>query len=46
MSKDLEIIKDKCDRENFEKIVKIENNYLFRFIAKFVKLFNPKSIFV
>ena len=46
MSKDLEIIKEKCDRENFEKIVRIKNNYLFKFIAKFVKLLNPKSIFV
>ena len=45
MSKDLEIIKKKCERENFEKIVKIKNNYLFKFIAKFVKLLNPKSIF-
>lgn len=46
MSKDSEIIKDKCDRENFDKIVKIENNYLFKFIAKFIKLLNPKSIFI
>lgn len=46
MSKDLEIIKEKCDRENFEKIVKIENNYLFKFIVKFIKLLNPKTIFI
>lgn len=46
MSKDLEIIKEKCERENFEKIVKIENNYLFKFIAKFIKLLNPKTIFI
>ena len=46
MSKDLEIIKEKCDRENFKKVIKIKNNYIFNFIAKFVKILNPESIFV
>jgi len=42
----IKIIRSKCDRENLEKIIKLENNYIFNFIAKFVKLLNPKSIFI
>lgn len=46
MNKNLEVVKAKCSQVNFEKVVKLENNYLFNFIAKFVKLLNPKSIFI
>ncbi len=46
MNEDLEMIGEKYGSENYEKIIKLENNYLFKFIAKFVRLLNPKSIFV
>ncbi|MBA7508361.1 Phosphoenolpyruvate carboxykinase [GTP] [subsurface metagenome] len=46
MDKDLGVVKAKCSQVNFEKVVKLENNYLYNFIAKFIKLLNPKSIFI
>ncbi|GAH02795.1 unnamed protein product, partial [marine sediment metagenome] len=46
MNKDMGVVKAKCSQVNFEKVVKLENNYLYNFIAKFVKLLNPKSIFI
>jgi phosphoenolpyruvate carboxykinase (GTP) len=46
MNKDLEVVKVKCSIVNFEKVVKLENNYIYNLITKFVKLLNPKSIFI
>lgn len=46
MSKELKIIKEKCSKENFGKIVRLKNSYLFEFVEKFVKILNPKSIFI
>lgn len=41
-----EIIKAKCNGKNFKKIQAINNKYLNDFIAKFVELFKPESLFV
>ena len=44
--KSLEIIKAKCDEKNFGKLNDINNKYLYKFIAEFVELFKPDSIFI
>jgi len=40
------IIKAKCDEKNFKKLEAINNKHLNDFIAKFVNLFEPDSIFI
>ncbi len=42
----MDTIKAKCDEKNFKKLKAINNNHLYDFIAKFVDLFEPDSIFV
>ena len=42
----IDTIKAKCDEKNFKKLEAIDNKYLYDFIAKFVDLFEPESIFV
>jgi len=42
----MDIIGAKCDEKNFKKLEAINNKYLNDFIAKFVNLFEPESIFV
>jgi len=42
----MSIIKEKCDEKNFEKLEAINNKHLNDFIAKFVKLLEPDSVFV
>ncbi|MES0341514.1 MAG: phosphoenolpyruvate carboxykinase (GTP) [Candidatus Humimicrobiaceae bacterium] len=42
----MDTIKAKCDEKNFKKLEAIDNKYLYDFIAKFVDLFEPESIFV
>lgn len=44
--KALDFLKTRIDQNNFEKIKVLENNYLFDFIAEYIKLCNPKSVFV
>lgn len=46
MEDNIKIIRSKCDRENLEKIIKIENKYIHNLIEKFARILNPKSIFV
>ncbi len=46
MSKSLEILKKKCGTENYEKLAAIDNTKLHDFVAKYVTLFNPGSVFV
>src|SRR3989304_6363766 len=46
MNENLKIIKEKCDSRNYKKIVKLENNYIFKFAARFIRLLNRRSIFV
>ena len=40
------IIEAKCDEKNLEKLKQIKNTHLTEFIAKFVDLMGPDSIFV
>lgn len=42
----LKLIKEKCDRENYNKLIKIENSHLHEFIANFIKHFNPETVFI
>ena len=46
MKSSIEIIKDKFNEKNFDKIKNINNQYLDDFIVKYAELLNPKSIFV
>ena len=40
------IIEEKCDEKNFNKLKQIKNKHLIDFIAKYVELFDPGSIFI
>jgi len=42
----LDLIKEKCNGENFDKLSKLDNDKLFEFISKYVQLCDPESIFV
>lgn len=44
--KHLKSIKNKCDKRNYDKLTALNNPKLYEFIAKYVQLCNPKSIFV
>ena len=46
MSEYLKIIQERCDNKNYNKLIKIKNKYLFEFVANFIELFNPGTIFV
>jgi len=47
MGKDaLAVLRGRLDKDNFEKLSAIQNNRLFEFVADFVELCNPKSVFV
>jgi len=41
-----DILKERLDEDNYNKLVRIKNPYLHRFIAKYVQLCNPDKIFV
>ena len=42
----MSIVRAKCDEKNIKKLEAINNKHLIDFIAKFIKLFEPDSIFV
>ncbi len=42
----LNFLKEKLDQENFQKLKTLENSYLFNFVADFIELCNPESVFV
>ncbi|MBC7334444.1 MAG: phosphoenolpyruvate carboxykinase (GTP), partial [Actinobacteria bacterium] len=42
----VDILKRKCDENSYAKLLKIKNLYLWEFLARFVELLNPESIFV
>ncbi len=46
MAESISIIKERCSTENFNKISKIKNNHLHDFIAKFIGLLDPESVFI
>jgi phosphoenolpyruvate carboxykinase (GTP) len=46
MAEESEILRDKCGRENYNKLLEIKNSYLMEFISKFVNILNPESVFV
>lgn len=46
MAESIEIIKEKCSSENFNKITQIKNKHIHDFIAKFIGLLDPESVFI
>ena len=44
--KTLDILRTKLSEENFQKLVRLNNPALYQFIAKYVELCNPDSVFV
>jgi len=46
MGKDLEIIRENCSQGDYYKIADIKNSHINKFIAKFIKILTPGSIFV
>ena len=46
MAESIEIIKEKCTDENFKKIIQIKNKHLHDFIAKFISILDPESVFI
>ena len=46
MGKDLEIIRKNCSQEDYYKIADIKNSHINKFIARFIKILTPRSIFV
>lgn len=42
----VELLKRKCDEENYKKLMELNNPKLHNFIAKYVELCNPVSMFV
>jgi phosphoenolpyruvate carboxykinase (GTP) len=41
-----EILSERLDRENYEKLSALKNTYLHDFIAKYIELCNPAHIFI
>lgn len=46
MVESIEIIKEKCSTQNFNKISRIKNKHLHDFIAKFIGILDPESVFI
>ena len=46
INKDLEIIRKNCSKKDYYKITELKNDYINKFIARFIKLLTPKSVFV
>lgn len=46
MTKYAELLKTKCGPENYQKLLALNNDSLIEFIAKYVQLCNPASVFV
>ena len=44
--KQIKLLKIKCDQENYEKLTALNNSRLLNFIAKYVELCNPNTVFV
>lgn len=42
----LDFLKNNIDQKNFDKLAALENNHLFEFIAEFIELCQPSSVFV
>ncbi|MCK4405736.1 MAG: phosphoenolpyruvate carboxykinase, partial [Hadesarchaea archaeon] len=40
------VLKERLDKKNYEKLSAIDNPALHRFIAKYVELCNPDEVFV
>lgn len=44
--KNIELLKAKCSKESYEKLIGLNNPKLHNFIAKYTKLCNPDSVFI
>jgi len=45
-NKYLELLKQKCTDESYEKLIQLNNEHLHKFVAEYAKLCNPDSIYV
>ena len=45
-AEDINILKSKCSKDNLNKLLELNNQDLLDFVAKYIKLCNPKSVFV
>ncbi len=46
MKKTLNILRNRLSREDYQKLMRIKNPKLYEFIAKYLELCNPSSVFV
>jgi phosphoenolpyruvate carboxykinase (GTP) len=46
MGEYLKKIRERCNDKNYNKLIQIKNNYLYKFIAEFIELLNPASVFI
>ncbi|MDY6863684.1 MAG: phosphoenolpyruvate carboxykinase (GTP) [Thermodesulfobacteriota bacterium] len=44
--KAIEILKDRLDKKNYEKLMGIDNQKVYKFIAEYIELCNPLKIFI
>ncbi|MCD6572408.1 MAG: hypothetical protein J7K62_03970 [Thermoplasmata archaeon] len=42
----MKVLKERIDEENYNKLIRIKNSYLHKFIARYIELCNPTKIFV
>ena len=42
----VEILQDRLSKKDYEKLIRIKNPHMHQFVAKFIKLCNPDSVFV
>jgi len=41
-----EILRKRIDNNNYEKLLEINNPELYSFVAKYIELCNPRSVFI
>jgi phosphoenolpyruvate carboxykinase (GTP) len=46
MDRELDVLREKCGIDNYNKLLDIKNDYLIKFISKFVSILNPESVYV
>ena len=42
----IEFLKTRLDKANLDKLISLDNPAVYDFVAEFIKLCNPKSVFV
>ncbi|MCK4417465.1 MAG: phosphoenolpyruvate carboxykinase, partial [Candidatus Latescibacteria bacterium] len=42
----MDILRDRLDKEDYQKLVRVDNPQLHQFVAQYVELCNPAEVFV